>query len=300
MKPLGILVNPSAGGGDGLTVGNRVFEVLEAKGIDVIDLTARDAAAAETKARQAIADQRISALVVVGGDGVVHLGVNACAGTEVPLGIIPAGTGNDAAQSLEISTTDIDAAIQTLLANLSGELRVDLGRATTSAGNFWFFCTVSAGFDSLVNRRANSMRWPRGPIRYQVAMVLELLNFKGTDYVAEIDGVERKFRAMLCAVVNNGVFGGGMRIVPDASITDGQLNLFIVHQITRRELIKVFPKVYSGRHVTHPAVEILTAQSIKLMSAEMPAYSDGEAVGYPPIRAEVVPKTLRVCAAAAP
>jgi diacylglycerol kinase (ATP) len=169
-------------------------------------------------------------------------------------------------------------------------------KANTSTGEFWFFGTISAGFDALVNQRANRWRWPKGPSRYTLAMVAELASFKPIHYEATIDGEHRSFQAMLCAVANSESFGGGMRVAPNAIIDDGLLELFIVHSISRPEFIKVFPKVFTGEHIHHPAVEIIQAKHVKISSGNMPAYSDGEAVGSSPVSAQIMPGSLRVFA----
>ena len=127
-------------------------------------------------------------------------------------------------------------------------------------------------------------------------MVLELVKFSGIKYRAVIDGTERKIEAMLCAVANAPSFGGGMFIAPHAKIDDGKLELFVVHKITRVELLKVFPKVFSGGHVTHPAVEFVSGTSFTLDSGDLPAYADGEFVGNSPIDVWIAPKSLLVLA----
>lgn len=290
----GLVVNPTAGSGHGRLVADQVLPILARAG-ELVDLSAENYQSAEVKVRQAIDDGAVDSIVVVGGDGMAHLGANLCADKPVHLGIIPAGTGNDSAETLGIPKAPV-AAAEYLISRLSSPRRVDTGYASTSSQSFNFLGTVSAGFDALVNRRANQMRWPKGPSRYQLAMLAELASFKPIRYHASIDGQEREFDAMLCAVANSGQFGGGMKIAPQASIDDGYLDLFIVHSISRPELIKVFPKVYSGAHVSHPAVEFVRARHIQLQSGDMPAYSDGEYVGNSPITATIRPASLSVLA----
>ncbi|AOY56329.1 hypothetical protein A4Z71_05065 [Candidatus Rhodoluna planktonica] len=290
----GLVVNPTAGSGHGRLVADQVLPILARAG-ELVDLSAENYQSAAVKVRQAIDDGAVDSIVVVGGDGMAHLGANLCADKPVHLGIIPAGTGNDSAETLGIPKDPV-AAAEYLISRLSSPRRVDTGYASTSSQSFNFLGTVSAGFDALVNRRANQMRWPKGPSRYQLAMLAELASFKPIRYHAVIDGQEREFDAMLCAVANSGQFGGGMKIAPQASIDDGYLDLFIVHSISRPELIKVFPKVYSGAHVSHPAVEFVRARHIQLQSGDMPAYSDGEYVGNSPITATIRPASLSVLA----
>ncbi|MFM6966466.1 MAG: diacylglycerol/lipid kinase family protein [Rhodoluna sp.] len=293
---LGLIINPSSGRGKGEARGALVIETLDALGQDFLNLSGQSMDEANANARHAINDNLIEGLVVVGGDGIAHLGVNIACDTGISLGIVAAGTGNDLARSLGLPEGDVVAATKAVVAKLSNPRKVDAIKAHSSTGQFWFFGTASAGFDALVNQRANRMSWPKGRRRYDIAMVLELAKFKPIHYEATIDGEHRSFDAMLCAIANGPAFGGGMLIAPDAKIDDGYLDLFIVHSISRPELLKVFPKVYTGRHVSHPAVEFVRAKSVKLSSGNMPVYSDGEARGHSPLTSTVVPGALSVFA----
>lgn len=299
MKRLGVIVNPASGNGAGRIEGDIAIAELQRES-EVLDLTGTSMQDSERLAHAAIEDQLLDGLVVVGGDGMAHLGVNLCAETGIPLGIIAAGTGNDAARALGLPIGDAVAGARVVLNNLRQPRLVDLVKAKSSKGDFYYFGILSIDFVSLVNQRANSWKWPKGPNRYKLAMLSELADFKPIKYRAVIDGVEKNFEAMLCSIANSAYFGGGMKVVPAAVIDDGLLDIFIVNKISRFELLKVFPKVYNGDHVTHPAVEFIRAKKITLSAAiEMPAYSDGEAVGCAPITAEVAPGALRVYATSA-
>lgn len=293
---LGLIINPTSGRGKGAARGEQVLQTLKALDQNFLNLSGSSMAEAEANARHAISAGLIDGLAVVGGDGIAHLGVNIACDTGVSLGIIAAGTGNDLARSLGLPEGDVVAGTKAMLSKLASPRRVDAIKARSSAGQFWFFGTASAGFDALVNQRANQMSWPKGPRRYDIAMVLELARFKPIHYEATIDGEHRSFDAMLCAVANGPAFGGGMLIAPDASVDDGSLDLFIVHAMSRLELLKVFPKVYTGRHVGHPAVEFVRAKSVKLSSGNMPVYSDGESRGHSPLEATVMAGALSVFA----
>ena len=297
MSPrIGLIINPSSGRGKGAARGQLVLKTLAERGQDFLDLSGNTMDEANANARHAINDGQIDGLVVVGGDGIAHLGVNIACDTGISLGIIAAGTGNDLARSIGMPEGDVVAGTHAVLDKLESPRRVDAIKAQSSTGQFWFFGTASAGFDALCNQRANEMSWPKGQRRYDIAMVLELAKFKPIHYEATIDGEHRSFDAMLCAVANGPAFGGGMMIAPEANVEDGVLDLFIVHAMSRIELLKVFPKVYTGRHVTHPAVEFVRAKSVKLSSGNMPVYSDGEARGHSPLSATVVPGALSVFA----
>jgi diacylglycerol kinase (ATP) len=293
---IGLIINPSSGRGKGAARGQLVLKTLAERSQDFLDLSGRTMDEANANARHAINDGKIDGLIVVGGDGIAHLGVNIACDTGITLGVIAAGTGNDLARSIGMPEGDVVAGTHAVLDKLDSPRKVDAIKAHSSTGQFWFFGTASAGFDALCNQRANQMSWPKGQRRYDIAMVLELAKFKPIHYEATIDGEHRSFDAMLCAVANGPAFGGGMMIAPDANVEDGFLDLFIVHAMSRIELLKVFPKVYTGRHVTHPAVEFVRAKTVKLSSGNMPVYSDGEARGHSPLTATVVPGALSVFA----
>ncbi|MEN9715427.1 MAG: hypothetical protein RJA35_894 [Actinomycetota bacterium] len=298
--PIGVVINPTSGKGKGALVAADVWQALA--DTKTLDLSAATYEQAFANAKTAVSRKAIRALMVVGGDGMVHLGVNVCANTDVPLAIVAAGTGNDSATTLSLPVGSVQAAVQVALENIDAPRAVDVIRCETRPDDsetkhvFYSFGTVSAGFDAIVNARANRMSWPKGPSRYQVAMVLELMRFRGIEYRAVIGGVERKIQAMLCAVANGPAFGGGMLIAPHAKVDDGKLDLFIVHKIPRRTLLRIFPEVYKGGHVTHPAVEFVEVESLTLDSGDLPIYSDGEYAGHSPLTAEVVAGALKVCA----
>lgn len=299
MKRLGVIINPAAGNGAGKIEGEKVITELQRE-TEAIDLTGTSLAESERIAKQAIHDHLIDGLVVVGGDGMAHLGVNLCADADLPLGIVAAGTGNDAARALGLPIGDAVAGARVVLNNLRQPRQVDLVRAESTAGAFWYFGSLSVDFVALVNQRANSWKWPKGPSRYKWAMIAELAAFKPVKYHAIIDGVEKNFEAMLCSIGNSPFFGGGMKVAPKAKIDDGLLDIFIVNKISRFELLKVFPKVYNGEHVTHPAVEFIAAKKITLSSkTHMPAFSDGEPVGFAPVTAQIAPGALKVYATSA-
>ena len=300
MKSIGVLINPTSGRGKGAAAGQKVLQVLDQHGHPYRNLTGGSLQQSRENAQACLNNSELSALLVVGGDGMVHLGANLCGGTQVPLGIIAAGTGNDSAMAMGLPLTDPAEATRVALSALANPQRIDLIAGSASLGAFYAFGTVSAGFDALVNARANQMRWPKGQRRYEVAMVLELLKFKGIHYRAVIDGVERKISAMLCAVANAPSFGGGMLIAPHADLRDGKLDLFIVHKITRATLLKIFPTVYKGKHVTHPAVEFVEAQTVVLDAGNMAVYADGEYVGQSPVETKIAKQALLVLAPSQP
>lgn len=296
MTTFGVILNPTSGKGKGAQFGPLYVAELKAQGVSVLDLTGATYEEAMEHGRKAIAEGAIDALAVAGGDGMVHLGVNLCAGTNVPLAIMPCGTGNDAAMTLQIPIDNPVDAARLALESLDSPMVVDLGLGVTPTRRFYFFNSASAGFDAIVNRRANRWKYPKGPSRYTLAMLYELMTFDSIKYRAKINGVDRDIDGMLCAVANAPSYGGGMLVAPNASVDDGELDLFVVHKISKGELIKVFPKVFTGEHVSHPAVEIIRCESVTLLSESVPVYADGEAAGVLPMTVSVVSKSLKVLA----
>jgi len=294
MKPIGVLVNPAANRGRGNQVGEQVFAALAKAGIPAINLSAESALAASSKAQTAISDQEISGVIAVGGDGTAQLGVNICVPNQVPLGLVPAGSGNDQARQLKIPLGNPQAAIENILGSLDAPKRVDVMRITTGDREFWSFGSVSAGFDAICAKRANSLTWPKGPNSYVAAMLLELPSFRPIEYHLTVDGEHRMVKAMLCGVANVQNFGGGMRISPNSDAEDGELEVFILHEVSRPRLLKIFPTVYQGEHIKFPEVEIFKAKSIRIENANYPLSCDGELVGTAPFSAQVHPGALQV------
>jgi diacylglycerol kinase (ATP) len=290
---VGLLVNPTAGRGRGAAYGVQAAAALRAAGHELVDLSGRDEATAAGRARDALEADQIDVLAVVGGDGMVHLGANLCAGGPTPLAVVAAGTGNDNARELGLPVRDPHAAAALVTA---GRTRpVDLGRCVTAAGvTRWWIGVLGGGFDSVVNERASRMRWPRGPMRYNVAVARELPVFRPIPYVVTVDDDRRETEAMLVAVANGPSFGGGMRVAPDALYDDGRLDVVILHRVSRAEFVRVFPRVFRGTHVSHPRVEILHGRRVRLEAQGIVTQADGERFEPLPLDLEVVPGALTV------
>lgn len=296
-KRIVVAINPQASFGKSRAVGPAVVHTLRAAGHDVTSFTESDFEQLCDVATLAIA-KRPDALVVVGGDGMVNLGVNLVADTGIPLGIVPSGTGNDMSRGLGIPLGNTERAIESLLSALDKEPRtIDSGVITSSDGSTRrFACVLSAGFDAIVNERANLMRWPRGRQRYNLALLRELAMLKPIRYRLTIDGVVSETDAVLVAVANNTSLGGGMKVTPDALIDDGLLDVFVVQPLSRSAFLRIFPRVFKGTHVTDPRVSITRARRIRIEADNVVAYADGERVSALPLDIEVLPGSLRVLA----
>jgi len=284
-----VLTNPTAGKGRGARMRDEALPRFHGAGWRTTALTGRDADETLDLARVAAAE-RPDALVVCGGDGMVNLGLQAVAGTGVPLGILPAGTGNDFARTLGLPLgSGASAAVRIMHGT---QRTVDLARI----GERYFGGVLAAGFDAVVNERANRMRWPRGQLRYHLATLAELRVFRPLRYVVELDGVERQLEAMLVAVGNGPAFGGGLRIAHGAELDDGLLDVVVIKPLSRRELVRTYPKLFDGSHVSHPQYERHRVRRVSIASAGIVGYADGERFGPLPLSVEAVPGALQVIA----
>ncbi|MFJ4471347.1 diacylglycerol kinase [Streptomyces sp. NPDC089424] len=287
-----LLVNPTAGRGRGAHAAHPAASALRAAGFTVRAVTGRDADDALARARAAVADGT-GALVAVGGDGMAHLALQAVAGTDTPLGLVPVGTGNDFARALGLPLRDPAGAGRVIAEGLKdgGVRDIDLGRV----GERWFGTVLASGFDSRVNDRGNRMRLRAGRFTYDLAMIAELAAFRPFPYRLTLDGGEvREIEATLVAVGNGPSYGGGMRICPDADPTDGLFDITVVGDCTRRTLLRVFPTVYRGRHVDHPKVTVHRAARVELAADRITGYADGEPLGPLPLSVRCVPGAVRV------
>ena len=286
-KHVALLVNPTSGRGAGAKIAPVVARRLRDAGIEVAELITTSAEDVPPRTRAAI-KTLADAVVLVGGDGTVHQVVQEMAGSGMPLGLIPAGTGNDFARALGIPLGDPAAAANRVIAGATRD--VDLLKAKDEL----ITTIVASGFDSLVNERANRMRWPKGQARYTVATFAELRTFKPLKYTVTIDGEVHETEAMLVAVGTCPSYGGGLRICEGASIEDGLLDVTIIKPVSRLTLLQMFPKLPKGTHIPHPAVVQLQGRTVRLEAVGVKAYADGEPLSALPVDIEIVPGALTV------
>ncbi len=290
-RQIALLTNPASGKGRGRRTAAIALPRLREAGFGVRELEGRDADEALDLARGVVAHEQ-EALVVCGGDGMVHVAVQALAGSRTALGVIPAGTGNDVARALGVPRNDPQLAADVVIASRVRE--VDLAQV----GPTYFVSVLATGFDSLVSDRANAMRWPRGQMRYNLATLAELRVFRPISYTLELDGEAVRCEAMLVAVGNCPSYGGGLRICHGAEIDDGFLDVVVIKPVTKLELVKVYPRLFKGTHVSHPAYEHHRVKTVTVEAPAVVAYADGERLTPLPLAVEVVPAAVRVFAPA--
>lgn len=298
IREVTVLANPAAGHGRAKLYTRRAVERLISHGLRVTVVQGDSAQESARLARDAVASGT-GALVAAGGDGLVSLVLNVVAQTDTPFAILPSGTGNDHARMLGVAVDDPVAAADVIA---DGHIRtIDLGRV----GQTWFGTVLASGFDSLVTDRANRMRWPRGRMRYNLAMLAELANLAPLPYRIELDDRVLELDAALVAVGNGPTYGGGMRICPDASVDDGLLDVTVVAAGGRMRLVRLFPTVYKGTHVQLPEVRTFRSRTVRLSNPgaagpPITAYADGERLAPLPVTVEAVPDAVRVIAAPVP
>ncbi|WP_306205117.1 diacylglycerol/lipid kinase family protein [Actinoplanes sp. RD1] len=271
---IAVLANPRAGRGRHRGLLPAVVDRLGGAG-PVRILTAGSGAEAEAACKRAVREG-VTALVAVGGDGTVHRALQAVAGTGTLFGVVPAGTGNDFAAAAGVR--DLGQVAAALRDKRSVSL--DLARITTATGEQrWFGAVLATGFDAIVNEFANRMRFPRGPRRYDVAVVLELARLRPRRYTLELDGVDHSCAAVLVAVGNGPRYGAGLRVCPAADLTDGLLDVVVAAPLGRVALLRIKPRLRRGTHVTDPRVRVHRAREVRIQAADIIAYADGERIG---------------------
>lgn len=284
-----VVSNSSAGKGKGRILAHDFINLLSDNGLEnkLIDCDTFD----ETSIllEKEIQSNRYNYLIAVGGDGLVNLCLQMVAEKQICLGVIPAGTGNDFARATGFNGKSVSEIFSII--SKSKPIKIDLGKAVSAGGSKWFVQVLSTGFDAIVNSLANRMVWPRGKSKYTIATILILSRFKSIPYKFEIDGKAIEQNAMLLVVANGESYGGGMRICPGASNSDGIFDILIVRPVTKIVLLTIFPKVFKGNHIPHPKIDVYKGKHVKI-SGPTVSYADGEFVSQLPIEVTNVPNAL--------
>jgi diacylglycerol kinase (ATP) len=277
-----LVINPVSGHGQGTTVGTYVAGYLNQHNIDFTIVTGNSSIALSEHLKTFLEKNPESeGVIAVGGDGLLHIILQLVVPFQIPFTIIPAGTGNDFVRTLGWDLEKIDSQLARVTSTMPAP--IDLGLVDGE----WFGAILSTGFDSIVNEKANTMQWPKGPMKYNAAIAIELPRFKPRHYDITLDDRTISTEAMLIAVANGRSYGGGMLVCPNASIRDALFDVMVLHPVSKLEFMKVFPKVFAGTHVSHPAVEIVRSKNVTIESKAV-AYADGERIGQLPIAAECI------------
>ena len=280
-----LAINPTSGRGRARHKATKVEQVLRASGAESISIEGHSLEDFREKFLAALDQSEVSGVITFGGDGFIHEVIQHVAPRSIPLGVIPCGTGNDFARSLGIHALSLNEQLKIITSTQPKSL--DLGQV----GSRWFAAILSTGFDALVNERANEMRWPKGRMKYNLAMIEKLILLRPHHYRIKMDQEIVDVDATLITIANGSSYGGGMKVCPQATLDDALFDVMILKKVSRFELLKVFPKVYFGKHVGHPAVSFYRCQQIEVDGVGT-SYADGESISPLPLVAQCVPGAL--------
>ena len=239
-------------------------------------------------AREAAKTHRV--VVAYGGDGTVGDVVRGIYGSEALLGIIPVGTGNDTARNLKLKL-DIEESCATVLAGIAKPIDIGIVNGVPFINN------MGTGFDSRVMQRMNSgVRFARGKLAFNIAILQTILAFPTFHMTLTIDdGEPRKLKALMLSVLNGTMYGGGLIAAPHAEMDDGRMDLLLIREVARTQRLNILMQVQSGKHIGHPAVEIIQMRRLKVETyPPLPINMDGDLRGVTPFELEVKPRALKV------
>jgi diacylglycerol kinase (ATP) len=280
-----VVVNPKAGMGAAASLATRIVGFLQSNEISYRMISPNSAAETKLLVRDSLQSGEATQLISVGGDGLFHLLLQFAIEFKVPLAVAPGGTGNDFYRTLGWFDRELIDYLDHLVS--TEPTLIDVGVVDGE----YFGAVLSSGFDSVVNERANTLKWPKGPAKYNAAIALEFPKFKPIEFKIFADEQVLEVEAMLIAIGNGRSYGGGMQVCPDADLQDGLFDIMILHPVSKLEFIKVFPTVYKGTHIEHPQVEVIRAKQVRIESSAI-AYADGERIGQLPVQVESLPQTL--------
>ena len=291
------LVNPASGNG---ATGRRWPELARrasALGLQGDTLLSERPGHLIELAREAV-DGGATLVVAVGGDGTLNEVVNGVVGRDAELASIPLGTGMDFGRTYDVPTKFEDA----VRVALEGDVRtIDAGHVTylTWSGETaerYFANVSSVGMSGAVAQRANGMsKVLGGKVTFFYALTRVFLEWQNTEVTVRLDDAERRGR-MHDVIVANGVWhGGGMMLAPDAAPDDGQFDVVLIGDVSKIDFLTTAPKIYKGKHVHHPKVEVLRSRRVEVDApVPLPIELEGEQVGTTPAAFSVVPGALRV------
>ncbi|WP_084031406.1 diacylglycerol/lipid kinase family protein [Anaerobacillus arseniciselenatis] len=287
------LVNNQSG--NGFKVWKKISKILLKKNIEYKAIIIKKDAKEMLKIKDELTTN-IKALVIIGGDGTIQKAVSYIGDTEIPIGIIPAGSGNDFARALNIPK-NIQKALKKIL--LMNTTTIDV----MQVNNQLCLTVVGVGFDAKVTEITNQSKIKKwlnyfriGKFAYIFSVLRAVLSYKPTDVEINIDGKTKSYRNVwLIAIANTPYYGGGLKICPDADESDNNINLCIAHSLSRIELLLFFPLVFIGKHTLHRSVSTLEGQSIQVTSKEsILVQGDGEMLGTTPTSISIKRKNLKV------
>jgi diacylglycerol kinase (ATP) len=286
MKSAFAIVNPVAGRG----AATRAWKHLSTH-VEWESATTEGPGHARTLAEAAV-HEGYERVIAVGGDGTLSEVANGVAGSATALGIIPAGTGNDIATNFGIPRDPRKAA---QLAERGPAEPIDLCTVETQQSSRYFMNVAGFGFDAEVAWRVNRLpKFGGGTLPYLAGVLQTLWQYRSPRMRIQIDGQLLDQKTFLVAVGNCPSYGGGMRIVPEARPDDGLVDVCVVTDLSRAQVLRLLPSLYSGGHVRHPAVKMFRCHSVTVdADVRVQCQADGELVGDLPARFGIHPGALR-------
>lgn len=258
-RKIAVLVNPKAGRGRALRRLSDFEDLAIRHGLAFEIWKTEYSGHAQILAAKAV-EQGIDRLVVIGGDGTISDVADRLAGRDISLGIIPGGTGNDVARSIGITSDGISQAFKKILTG--DTIKVDIGYEHFSKRSFASF--AGCGFPAIVAARANKMKVLKSRFVFFVSLYAVVRQMEDFPVTIDIDGDRREIICTSIMVQNTPYTGGGLKVAPGAVLDDGLLDVIIVGKIGTIELMKNFPKLYSGKHLSHPAFQVVQGRRIKI------------------------------------
>ncbi|HKJ12498.1 MAG TPA: diacylglycerol kinase family protein [Ornithinimicrobium sp.] len=292
-----VLFGRRSGRRDGSGVLGQTMEGLARRGHDVVRLRAPDLSSAHAACAQAVADG-VEVLVVVGGDGAVRLAASHCVGSPTAVAVVPSGSGNDTAASLGVPSA-VEGAIEVAAAGTTRRIdviRVEDGQHSSASGSAGHIVvgSVPAALDARIAARSLGLPSALGPMRYAAATLAEIPRLAARDYRLTLDGRERECSTLVLTVCNLPLFGGGMRIAPDADPVDGLLDVVTIDTVNPLAALGLLRKVFTGTHATHRAVRIQRCAQVRVEGPALTAFGDGDPIGALPLTCTAVPAALKV------
>ena len=283
-----VIVNPAAGGGKTLRLLPRIKRWLSESPHEFVFVIPKSPEEMRSEILNASANG-IDAILISGGDGTVHDILPAIATTNLPLGFLPCGRGNDFARNTGLPT-DLKKSCD--LPSIPPVYQSDLPTINGKP----FIGIAYVGFDAEVNGLVNEGKgFFNGTLGYTVCVLRALKNFKPFEIEMTIDDHSLRERVMMVSVANGPYYGGGMKIAPQATMDDGILDICILIEISKWELLRQFPKVFKGTHISHPKIIMKSGRSIKIVSDESrKIFADGEHVGSLPAECIIGSQTIRI------
>lgn len=301
--PFALVVNPAAALGRGARVAARVSRALRRAGVASITVSSPSAARCQVEVAR-VAAQGVRGLILVGGDGLISVALQVAAARTLPVALVPAGSGNDFARQFGLPRSPRKAVRALLNAN---PRRVDLGLVRYRGPDGdprekWFAGGLSIGFDAAINRRANALRLPIGPLRYVAGLFAEIAALQMREFWVSCPGTaggpgaagtaRRRYTGLLATVMNIRTLGGGIPISPRSRTDDGLLELVEVAHSGKLRLLSVLGLLARGRHEALPEVTISSVSSVSIEAGDEIAFADGDEVGTGPFQVRVMPGAL--------